>query len=62
VGAVVAVTLASARRRARPRRLPGYEDLPQGHPLWVHRCYHRTFSEANVLTIMIEARAGTIHA
>ena len=35
--------------------------LPQGHPfLAVHNRYHRNFSEADTLTVMIEAREGTI--
>src|SRR5438093_7364123 len=35
--------------------------LPQGHPfIAVHNRYHRNFSEANVLTVMVEARTGTI--
>src|SRR5205823_5314996 len=35
--------------------------LPQGHPfIAVHNRYHRNFSEANALTVMLEARSGTI--
>ena len=35
--------------------------LPQGHPfIAVHNRFHRNFSEANVLTVMIEARDGSI--
>src|SRR2546426_3169003 len=35
--------------------------LPQGHPfIAVHNRYHRNFSEANTLTVMVEARAGTV--
>jgi hypothetical protein len=35
--------------------------LPQGHPfIQVHNRYHRNFTEANVLTVMVEARQGTI--
>src|SRR5215467_7229976 len=35
--------------------------LPQGHPfLAVHNRYHRNFSEADTLTVMVEAREGTI--
>src|SRR3989441_12728722 len=35
--------------------------LPQGHPfIAAHNRYHRNFSEANVLTAMLEARSGTI--
>jgi len=63
VGAVLAVTLAFGVVAARVRVEFRYEDLlPQGHPFMeVHRRYHRTFSEANVLTIMLEARSGTIY-
>jgi hypothetical protein len=35
--------------------------LPQGHPfIEVHNRYHRNFGEANVLTVMVQAREGTI--
>jgi hypothetical protein len=35
--------------------------LPQGHPfIAVHNRYHRNFSEANLLTVMVEAREGTV--
>src|SRR5881397_1453999 len=35
--------------------------LPQGHPfIAIHNRYHRNFSEANTLTVMVEAREGTI--
>src|SRR5713101_4488874 len=35
--------------------------LPQAHPfIEVHNRYHRNFGETNVLTVMLEARAGTI--
>src|SRR5213594_3834907 len=35
--------------------------LPQDHPfIAVHNRYHRNFSEANTLTVMVEAREGTI--
>src|SRR5882724_9656227 len=35
--------------------------LPQGHPfIAVHNRYHRNFSEADTLTVMVEAREGTI--
>lgn len=39
-----------------------YADLlPQGHPfIETHNRYHRNFSEANVLTVMVEAREGTV--
>ncbi len=39
-----------------------YEDLlPQQHPfIQVHNRYHLNFSEANVLTVMVAAREGTI--
>ena len=63
VGAVLAVSLAFGVVAAGTRLDFRYEDLlPQSHPFMeVHRRYHRTFSEANVLTIMIEAREGTIY-
>jgi predicted RND superfamily exporter protein len=63
VGAVLAVSLAFGVVAARVRVEFRYDDLlPQGHPFMeVHRRYHRTFSEANVLTVMIKARAGTIY-
>jgi len=35
--------------------------LPQGHPFMeVHNRFRQNFGEANVLTVMIEARSGTI--
>ena len=35
--------------------------LPQGHPfIAVHNRFHKNFSESNVLTVMIEARDGSI--
>ncbi len=35
--------------------------LPQGHPfIAVHNRFHRNFTEANVLTVMVEARDGSI--
>ena len=35
--------------------------LPQAHPfIEVHNRYHRNFGETNVLTVMLEAREGTI--
>ncbi len=39
-----------------------YADLlPRSHPfIDTHAQYHRNFSEANVLTVMVEARQGTI--
>jgi uncharacterized protein len=62
VGVVLALTLAFAafafrlRLDFRPADL-----LPQGHPfMQVHNRFHENFSEANVLTVMIEARNGTI--
>src|SRR5215472_2044067 len=62
VGVVLALTLAFAtfafrlRLDFRPADL-----LPQGHPfMQVHNRFHENFSEANVLTVMIEARTGTI--
>src|SRR5690348_5936567 len=35
--------------------------LPQSHPfIEVHNRYHKNFGETNVLTVMLEAREGTI--
>src|SRR5207245_4448337 len=45
----------------RELRLRDADSLPPGHPfIAVHNRYHRTFSEANVLSVMLEARSGTI--
>ena len=62
VGVVLALTLVFAafafrlQLDFRPADL-----LPQGHPfMQVHNRFHENFSEANVLTVMIEARTGTI--
>src|SRR5215471_6479797 len=62
VGVVLALTLAFAafafrlRLDFRPADL-----LPQGHPfMQVHNRCRDNFCEANVLTVMIEARTGTI--
>jgi hypothetical protein len=62
VGLVLAVTLAFALLAVRVRLDFRYEDLlPQGHPFMaVHNRFHKNFSEANVLSVMIEARSGTI--
>ena len=62
VGLVLAATLAFAVVAIRVRLEFRYEDLlPQGHPFMeVHNRFHKTFSEANVLTVMVEARSGTI--
>jgi predicted RND superfamily exporter protein len=62
VGLVLAVTLGFAVLAVRVRLDFRYEDLlPQGHPFMaVHNRFHKNFSEANVLTVMIEARSGTI--
>ena len=62
VGAVVALTLAFAMFAFRIQLdfRPG-DLLPQGHPfMQVHNRFHENFSEANVLTVMVEARVGTI--
>jgi predicted RND superfamily exporter protein len=62
VSAVVALTLVFAAFAVRLRLdfRPG-DLLPQGHPfMQVHNRFHENFSEANVLTVMIEARSGTI--
>ena len=62
VGLVLAVTFGFAVVAARVRIDFRYEDLlPQSHPFMaVHNRFHKNFSEANVLTVMIEAREGTI--
>src|SRR5215831_8320266 len=62
VGGVLAVTVALAIVAARVRFDFRYADLlPENHPFMeVQNRYHRNFSEANVLTVMIEARTGTI--
>src|SRR5262249_54659207 len=62
VAAVLAVTLVFAVFAARLELdfHPG-DLLPQGHPFMeVHNRFHENFGEANVLTVMIEARSGTI--
>jgi hypothetical protein len=62
VGAVLALTVAFAvfAFRLRLDFHPG-DLLPQGHPfMQVHNRFHENFSEANVLTVMIQARSGTI--
>jgi predicted RND superfamily exporter protein len=62
VSSVLAVTLAFAALAVQLRLefRPG-DLLPQGHPFMeVHNRFHENFSEANVLTVMIEARSGTI--
>src|SRR5262249_52896371 len=64
VAAVLAVTLAFAVFAARLELdfHPG-DLLPQGHPFMeVHNRFHENFGEANVLTVMVEARSGTIFA
>jgi predicted RND superfamily exporter protein len=62
VGVVVAMSVALGLLAAGTRFAFRYPDLlPQAHPfISVHNRYHRNFSEANVLTVMIEAREGTI--
>jgi len=62
VGSVLAISLAFAALAVQLRLefRPG-DLLPQGHPFMeVHNRFHENFSEANVLTVMIEARSGTI--
>ena len=62
VAAVLAVTLVFAVFVARLELdfHPG-DLLPQGHPFMeVHNRFHENFGEANVLTVMVEARSGTI--
>jgi len=62
VGGVLLVSLALGVEASRLRLEFREGDLlPQGHPfIAVHNRYHRNFSEANVLTVMLEARSGTI--
>jgi predicted RND superfamily exporter protein len=62
VAAVLGVTLVFAVFAARLEFdfHPG-DLLPQGHPFMeVHNRFHENFGEANVLTVMVEARSGTI--
>ena len=62
VAAVLAVTLGFAVFAVRLEMdfHPG-DLLPQGHPfIEVHNRFHENFGEANVLSVMIEARSGTI--
>src|SRR5437879_5222221 len=57
---VVSVGLGLAAMRL-PLEFHAGDLLPQGHPfIAVHNRYHRNFSEANTLTVMVEAREGTI--
>src|SRR5262245_34474613 len=62
VGVILVVTVALAAVAVRMRLDFRYADLlPQGHPFMeVHNRFHLNFSEANVLTVMLEARSGTI--
>ena len=62
VAAVLVVSLALGVAALGLRVDFQYGDLlPQRHPFIVtHNRYHRNFSEANVLTVMVEARHGTI--
>jgi uncharacterized protein len=62
VAAVLAVTVVFAVFALRLRLDFRYSDLlPQGHPFMeVHNRFRQNFGEANVLTVMIEARSGTI--
>jgi predicted RND superfamily exporter protein len=62
VGIVLAVTVAFAVFALQLRLDFRYGDLlPQGHPFMeVHNRFRQNFGEANVLTVMIEARSGTI--
>jgi len=62
VALVLAVTLVFAVFAVRLRLDFNYSDLlPQGHPFMaVHNRFRQNFGEANVLTVMIEARKGTI--
>src|SRR3989454_4672865 len=62
VGGVLLVSLGLGLEAVRLKL--GFREgdlLPQGHPfIAVHNRYHRNFSEANVLSVMLEARSGTI--
>ncbi len=61
-GVVLAVTLVFAvvALRLRLDFRPG-DLLPEGHPFMeVHNRFHQNFSETNVLSVMLEARSGTI--
>ncbi|TMA34687.1 MAG: hypothetical protein E6J79_16235, partial [Deltaproteobacteria bacterium] len=62
VGSVLLVSLGLGVEAARLRlEFRAGDLLPQGHPfIAVHNRYHRNFSEANALTVMLEARSGTI--
>src|SRR5262245_59069986 len=62
VALVLVVTLVFAVFALRLRLDFRYGDLlPQGHPFMaVHNRFRQNFGEANVLTVMIEARSGTI--
>src|SRR5437763_8399246 len=62
VGSVLLVSLGLGVEAARLRlEFRAGDLLPQGHPfIAVHNRYHRNFSEANVLSVMLEARSGTI--
>jgi predicted RND superfamily exporter protein len=62
VGAVVLTSLGFGLAGLGLRLEFRYADLlPQRHPfIQVHERFHRNFSEANVLTVMVEAREGTI--
>src|SRR5262249_56442801 len=62
VTVVLAVTLVFAVFAARLEMdfHPG-DLLPQEHPfIQIHNRFHENFGEANVLSVMIEARSGTI--
>ena len=62
VSLVLAVTVVFAVFAVQVRLDFRYDDLlPQGHPFMaVHNRFHANFGETNVLTVMIEARSGTI--
>jgi predicted RND superfamily exporter protein len=62
IGGVAVLSLVLGTFAFRLRLDFRYADLlPQDHPfIQVHNQFHRNFSEANVLTVMVEAREGTI--
>ena len=62
IGAVVIVSVVLGLSAARVELAFRDADLlPQDHPfIAVHNRWHKNFSEANVLTVMVAAREGTI--
>ena len=62
IGGVLVISVVLGSFASQLRLDFRYADLlPQDHPfIQTHNRYHRNFSEANVLTVMVEAREGTI--